>query len=171
MTHNVILPSSIDAVREVHSRLMICAFGARARPDHSVAIPGALLLLRQVRHDVSHLHRLTCRQLLNSEDDLVIRCAGRVLEQFPKALHQLALVFRRPASPAKKRERRGRRCLSSREAASRSIILKDYVDPGLWNPGILRMQRRQFAGEFDLRLATQYSGLRLDSVSGTALTP
>jgi hypothetical protein len=119
---------------------------------------------RHVRHDLSHLHRLTCRQLLNAEDDLVIRCAGRVLEQFPKALQQLALVFRRSASPDKKRERRGRRRLSSREAASRSIILKDYVDPVFRNPGILRMQRRQFAGEFGLGLATQYAGLRHDSV-------
>jgi hypothetical protein len=43
-------------------------------------------LLRHVRHDLSHLHRLTWRQLLNAEHDLVIRCGGRILEQFPKAL-------------------------------------------------------------------------------------
>ena len=42
-------------------------------------------LLRDIRHDLSHLHGLIGRQFLNAEDDLVIRCAGRVLEQFPKA--------------------------------------------------------------------------------------
>ena len=36
--------------------------------------------------DLAHLHGLARRQLLNADDDLVIRCAGRVLEQFPKTL-------------------------------------------------------------------------------------
>jgi hypothetical protein len=43
-------------------------------------------LLSNIRHDLTHLHGLAGRHLLNTEDDLVIRRAGRVLNQPPKAL-------------------------------------------------------------------------------------
>jgi hypothetical protein len=59
---------------------------------YSTRKPRIVALLCPARHDVSHLHRLTWLQLLNDEHDLVIRCVGRALEQFPKALQQLAFI-------------------------------------------------------------------------------
>jgi hypothetical protein len=51
-------------------------------------------VFRDVRHDLTHLHRLAGRNLLNADHDLIVGRAGRALEQLPQALRQSALVFR-----------------------------------------------------------------------------
>src|ERR1700733_14732622 len=118
----------------------------RCAPDAS--------LPRDIRHDLSHLHGLAGWDLLNAEDDLVIRCASRVLEQLPKTLQQPALVLRRAPRSEKKRQFPRPRNLPCREAISRRVFLEDDVNPVLRNPGIVRMKRGQFAGECGLSFVT-----------------
>jgi hypothetical protein len=64
-------------------------FGGRQRKTapltYSRACQGASLVC-DIRHDLSHLHGLAGRHLLDPEDDLVVRRAGCVLEQFPQTL-------------------------------------------------------------------------------------
>src|SRR5580658_9135778 len=97
-----------------------------ARPSFETP-PGASLV-GNVRHDLRHLHGLARRHLLNADDDLVVRRARRVLEQFPEALQQAALVARRPAASNEQRKGRGCRSLPRREAAAGWIVLKDDMD-------------------------------------------
>jgi len=54
------------------------------------------LFVREVRHDLPHLHRLTGWHFLNADDNLVIGRSRRGLKQFPKTLNQFPLIFRCP---------------------------------------------------------------------------
>ena len=54
------------------------------------------LFVRNVRHDLPHLHRLTGRHVLNTDNNLVIGRSRRGLKQFPKTLYQFPLIFRQP---------------------------------------------------------------------------
>ena len=63
--------------------------GDKAMSPTGIFGPGALVLtlfVRDIRHDLPHLHRLTGRHLLNADDNLVIGGARRALKQCPKTL-------------------------------------------------------------------------------------
>ena len=62
------------------------------------------LVLRNVRHDLTHFHGLAGGHLLNAENDLVIGGAGSFLEQFPNTSEHRALVLRGAAGADECRE-------------------------------------------------------------------
>src|SRR5580658_1840447 len=126
---------------------------------------GALTqLVRDVRHELSHLHRLTGWQFLNADDNLVIGRSRRGLKQFPKTLYQFPLIFRRPPGPHQKRERGSCRGFSGGEPAARRIVLKDDMHPIFRHTRIFGMQGRQFHRKLGLGVTAECAVLSSQGV-------
>jgi hypothetical protein len=84
----VVIRRQASCGRPGHGEVIYGSYRKIAPVSASPPCPAASLVcdICDIRHDLSHLHGLAGRHLLNAEDDLVIRRARRILEQFPKAL-------------------------------------------------------------------------------------
>jgi hypothetical protein len=130
-------------------------------------------LTRDIRHDLPHLHGLARGYLLNTYDDLVIRCARSRLEYFPQLFRKFSLAFQRTPRSHEQRERCCGGRFACREATTRDIVLKNNMHSVLRNTRVFGMQLAKSNREicFSLRASTPacvvrvYSGMGLHSTS------
>jgi hypothetical protein len=112
------------------------------------------LLVRDVRHDLSHLHRIARGNFLEGYGQLIGRDAGEVLEHRPQLLQHLGLVLTAVAAPQNTVQRRGRSRFTRRVSGTLGIgeedhsneILGDLHDCGVYPRDLLRDLRLRLVG-------------------------